>query len=298
MIGDNAGRSRRADADSDSGTVDAPALTGKRRARSLLLMAAACLIVGVAWAMSPLGGDSDEGAAIVAQAHAQTSKAKAKSGKKGKAKPPAEAKEGDTAKEGDAAQEAPGASTEPALAPVDPNAPNRLPLGAEAQSRSFECKSVREDPGAPQHAKALAPFTEEMYPCTGCHDQPNDFNKTQRNLTLQHLDIELHHGPREQWCYDCHSPTHRDKLQFAGDRLIGFEQSYELCGQCHGSRLKDWRAGIHGRRTGCWNGEREYLVCVQCHDPHAPAFKPMAPKPPPKKPTEIRLPASEAGGER
>ena len=56
-----------------------------------------------------------------------------------------------------------------------------------------------------------------------------------------------------------------------------FEESYRLCGQCHGEKYRDWRAGVHGRRVGQWNGAKRYLLCVHCHSPHQPRFKPMAP---------------------
>ena len=192
-----------------------------------------------------------------------------------------------------AAEGAEASASDLVVAPPDPDRPRRLPLGAELEPpASFECSPGKNDPGAAQHAKALAPFSEEMYPCSSCHDEPEDINAKKRTLKLNHLNINLEHGPQGQWCYDCHSQGNRDMLQTAGDRLIPFEQSYELCGQCHGSRLKDWKLGIHGRRTGCWNGEREYLVCVHCHDPHAPKFKPLKPKPPPVHPSDIQLDSS------
>jgi hypothetical protein len=155
----------------------------------------------------------------------------------------------------------------------------------------FACQAVRDDDseGSNQYPVPKPPFTPGMFPCTRCHDKPDDFNPTPRTLTAQHMNIQLAHGSREQWCYDCHNPPLRDKLRLAGGRLVGFETSYELCGQCHGEKLRDWRNGIHGRRVGCWNGQREYLLCVNCHNPHAPAFKPMHPLPRPKRPDEIHL---------
>ncbi len=153
----------------------------------------------------------------------------------------------------------------------------------------FDCLPVRKDERAAseQYPVPLPPFSKGIFPCTHCHDRPDDFNPTKRNLTLQHTDIKLVHGPREQWCYGCHNPSDRDKLRLAGGRLISFRKSYELCGQCHGPKLRDWRLGIHGRRTGCWNGPREYRLCVHCHNPHAPKFKPKKPMPRPFKPSEI-----------
>jgi len=155
----------------------------------------------------------------------------------------------------------------------------------------FDCLAVRSDDtvGAEQYPVPKPPFSKDMFPCTRCHDRPEDTNPQQRNLVAMHQDIKLAHGSREQWCYDCHNPTFRDKLRLAGGRLVGFEASYELCGQCHGEKLRDWRSGIHGRRIGCWNGKRQYLLCVNCHNPHAPKFKPMHPRPRPKRPSEIQL---------
>jgi len=155
----------------------------------------------------------------------------------------------------------------------------------------FECKGVREDKTVPveQYPVPKPPFGKGLFPCSRCHDRLDDFNPNPRPLLAMHIEIRLVHGSREQWCYDCHNPTGRDKLRLAGGRLVSFDTSYELCGQCHGEKLRDWRLGIHGRRIGCWNGERQYLLCVNCHDPHAPKFKPMHPRPRPKRPGEIHL---------
>ena len=165
-------------------------------------------------------------------------------------------------------------------------------FGAGAEPASvFDCRPVRNDDSSQsdQYPVPLPPFSKNIFPCTRCHDRPDDHNATPRTLTLEHLDIKLVHGPREQWCYDCHNPSDRDHLRLAGGRLISFTKSYELCGQCHGEKLRDWRLGIHGRRIGCWNGKREYLLCVHCHNPHSPKFKPLKPKPRPKMPSEIQL---------
>ena len=156
---------------------------------------------------------------------------------------------------------------------------------------AFACRPVKKDERVADdlYPVPLPPFTRDVFPCSRCHDKPTDFNTTPRNLTLDHLDVKLNHGPREQWCYGCHSPGNRDTLRLAGGREISFLKSYELCGQCHGEKLRDWRLGIHGRRTGCWNGQREYLLCVHCHDQHSPRFKPLQPEPRPRRPSEIQL---------
>ena len=77
-------------------------------------------------------------------------------------------------------------------------------------------------------------------------------------------------------------------LRSASGEPIKFEESYKLCGQCHGEKYRDWKAGVHGKRTGEWNGRKTYLLCVNCHDPHSPKFKSMTPMPPPVRPENIR----------
>jgi len=48
---------------------------------------------------------------------------------------------------------------------------------------------------------------------------------------------------------------------------VPFTASYELCGQCHGDKYRDWKVGVHGKRTGMWNGKKTYYLCVNCHNP-------------------------------
>ena len=65
-----------------------------------------------------------------------------------------------------------------------------------------------------------------------------------------HDDIVLQHDEEHRWCLDCHDAADRDLLHLASGERVPFEESYRLCGQCHGEKLRDWRAGVHGRRTG------------------------------------------------
>jgi hypothetical protein len=58
------------------------------------------------------------------------------------------------------------------------------------------------------------------------------------------------------------NPDDRDVLRLANGDLVSFEESYNLCGQCHGTIFRDWKAGIHGKRTGEWNGKKQYRLCV------------------------------------
>ena len=140
------------------------------------------------------------------------------------------------------------------------------------------------------------PFTEGIFPCTGCHDgKAVKLNTKRRVLTDMHTDIDLHHGPESRWCLDCHDAQNRDRLHLASGEKIEFTVSYLLCGQCHGDKLRDWKVGIHGKRTGSWNGQKQYLLCVNCHNPHSPHFAPLKPLPPPTRPDQIQL---KKGGAR
>jgi hypothetical protein len=132
------------------------------------------------------------------------------------------------------------------------------------------------------------PFSDGVFPCSGCHAPPDlPPNRLRRVLVDAHDDIVLKHDAEHRWCLDCHDTTDRDMLHLASGDLVPFSKSYVLCGQCHGEKARDWRAGVHGRRTGFWNGPKEYLLCVHCHDPHAPRFKAMTPQPAPIRPERI-----------
>jgi hypothetical protein len=130
------------------------------------------------------------------------------------------------------------------------------------------------------------PFSPGIFPCSQCH-QGMPVNRRPHKLEQMHQDITLKHMPGG-WCFDCHNPDNRDKLRLANGKLVSFEESYNLCGQCHGTILREWKAGLHGKRTGMWNGDKQYRLCVHCHWPHDPQFKAIKPYPPPVRPTEIK----------
>jgi hypothetical protein len=133
----------------------------------------------------------------------------------------------------------------------------------------------------------LTPLPKTITPCRACHGPEKDFpvNFKRREDLLVHRNVKLHHGGVRVWCLDCHNPDNRNYLLPLSDgKPIDFEHSYLLCGKCHGTKFRDWRLGIHGKRTGKWNGKKTYYLCVSCHDPHSPKFKPIQPMPPPRKP--------------
>jgi hypothetical protein len=132
------------------------------------------------------------------------------------------------------------------------------------------------------------PFSEEIYPCSSCHDETLPPDPERRELEALHDDIVLQHDEEHRWCLDCHDADDRDHLRLASGALVPFDESYRLCGQCHGTQFRDWRTGIHGKRTGHWDGSKQYLLCVHCHDPHRPRFSPLEPLPPPVRPQFLR----------
>jgi mono/diheme cytochrome c family protein len=131
------------------------------------------------------------------------------------------------------------------------------------------------------------PFSEGIFPCSDCHEDLEP-NAQRRVLEDEHTDIELTHAAGQRWCLDCHDTENRDVLRLANGEKVPFTESYRLCGQCHGDKYRDWRAGTHGKRTGMWDGQKQYLLCAHCHNPHSPRFNPLIPLPPPARPEDIK----------
>lgn len=146
------------------------------------------------------------------------------------------------------------------------------------------------------------PLSPGIFPCTECHNAQVPANRTRRVLKDMHDDIVLRHDEEHRWCLDCHDADNRDVLHLASGEPVPFSESYRLCGQCHGDKLRDWRVGVHGRRSGYWNGAKTYLLCAHCHNPHQPRFARIAPKPAPKRPVpgkpSVAQPAGTAAARR
>jgi hypothetical protein len=163
--------------------------------------------------------------------------------------------------------------------------------GAQAPSTALPATRGAAQPPATPGARVEVPpppFSDGIFPCSTCHNKDMPANRTRRMLTDMHTDIDLKHDTEHRWCLDCHDADNRDRLHLASGEPVPFEESYRLCGQCHGEKYRDWRAGVHGRRVGQWNGAKQYLLCVHCHSPHQPRFKSMAPQPPPLPPHRSR----------
>ena len=140
---------------------------------------------------------------------------------------------------------------------------------------------------------APPPVDDEFFPCEDCHEgEPAD--PMVRELD-EHDHIQLEHG--DLWCLDCHDRDQRDLLHLSDTTPVEMSESWRLCTRCHAKKIPDWRAGVHGKRTGYWSGPKEYRTCVVCHDPHAPLFKPITPKPPPIPARDINLTIVEQAAE-
>jgi hypothetical protein len=119
--------------------------------------------------------------------------------------------------------------------------------------------------------------------CSSCHalfpsrPEPPAF-------LLQHGHVELRHGTLER-CTECHIGPERDQLLLKEGIRVGFDESIQHCASCHEPTASEWEEGVHGRaldRTDPRSDGQGRLTCLQCHDPHLPAFEPVAPLPGPK----------------
>ncbi len=138
--------------------------------------------------------------------------------------------------------------------------------------------------------------TAEVSSCSECHDEEWEVDPERRELMEPHDEIPgefVNHDSENRWCLDCHSANNRDKLRLINDKLVDFNEYYRLCEQCHRKIYREWKMGVHGKRTGYWNGIKEYWHCTQCHNPHNPLFKPIEPMPAPLKPSEIKARSAE-----
>jgi len=134
------------------------------------------------------------------------------------------------------------------------------------------------------------------FPCSRCHDGRTP-DRTERKLAEFHTQKILNHGTEKGWCYRCHTVDNIDHLHLPDGTLVGFNEAYELCGSCHGDKLRDWKAGIHGLNTGFWLGSRERRSCPACHDPHSPKFPLMTPEHAPQLPRTVTPESHAAHGE-
>lgn len=124
--------------------------------------------------------------------------------------------------------------------------------------------------------------TGEMatFPCANCHTQ--SLTALQQGKASgekkSHWNIELVHAKEATMqCATCHDYSSFNQLHSLTGTPIEFDHSYQLCGQCHSTQLKDWLGGAHGKQLGGWSEPRVSQTCTGCHNPHKPAFETRLP---------------------
>lgn len=119
----------------------------------------------------------------------------------------------------------------------------------------------------------------DAFTCSTCHEGfTGELNE--EALQGEHSDLKFDHGLNLR-CLNCHHPENSDVYVDHDGSEIPADQPTRLCAKCHGPHYREWTLGVHGRINGFWSaqfGEPVKLECVQCHDPHKPAFDPMEPQ--------------------
>ncbi len=116
--------------------------------------------------------------------------------------------------------------------------------------------------------------------CSNCHSirEPVHGVRDASKLDEFHQGLTYVHGSLT--CLACHNPDNYDELRLADQTSLPYAEVMTLCGQCHGPQFRDYTHGAHGGMTGYWDlsrGPRSRNNCIDCHDPHAPAFPMMRP---------------------
>ncbi len=164
----------------------------------------------------------------------------------------------------------------PALYPAGV-APAGRPSPGPAASSVLHPVRIRQPVKAPRVDTGLRDAHGEPVTtaCASCHatSRPRAATRSAVELDEFHQGLTYAHG--ELTCLSCHHAGNYDRLRLADGRELEFPDTMQLCAQCHGPQYRDYRQGSHGGMTGHWDlrrGPRERNHCVDCHDPHAPAY--------------------------
>lgn len=116
--------------------------------------------------------------------------------------------------------------------------------------------------------------------CASCHAnmEPNFATRSSEQLEEFHRGLHFNHGNMS--CLTCHNANNYNALRLADGREIAYENVQTMCAQCHAPQARDFDRGAHGGMTGYWDrtrGPRHRKNCIDCHDPHGPAFPHMIP---------------------
>lgn len=151
-------------------------------------------------------------------------------------------------------------------------------VGGTGSGERFEVTISR--PAGPPVVRVATPEGEVALACSTCHDvrTPNFSNTTTADLDEFHRDLPFGHGSIS--CLSCHNSDNYDTLRLANQTTVEYTDVMTLCAQCHGQQARSYEHGVHGGMSGYWDltrGPRTRNNCVDCHDPHQPAFPRMKP---------------------
>ncbi len=151
--------------------------------------------------------------------------------------------------------------------------PENLTVTSETFNENIKTVKIEEDGFEfliPERKSQITSFN-----CTECHTKPIDkLKQDQVGEKAAHWNIKLAHAGSEIMnCATCHTSNNMDNLHSLTNSEIDFNYSYKLCSQCHQKEFKDWKGGAHGKQLGGWAPPRLSNTCVNCHNPHKPAFE-------------------------
>ncbi len=165
---------------------------------------------------------------------------------------------------------------------------------AASTNGAFHPVVIKRPAGTPKVATGLTNFHGQpvMASCSSCHatTKPNIDTRATADLDQFHQGLKYVHG--NLTCLSCHNAKNYDTLRMADSRPVEFTDVMTLCSQCHGPQKRDYDMGLHGGMNGYWDltrGGRTRNTCINCHDPHAPAFPLVMPVLPPRD--RISVPA-------
>ena len=107
------------------------------------------------------------------------------------------------------------------------------------------------------------------YPCDDCHRLIAPDPASPRHLA-EHAALRFAHFEAIQQCQLCHDPQNMNTLKLLDGRSSSFDASEQVCGQCHGEKLRDFQIAAHGKVVGSFLGVKYRYTCTECHDAHAP----------------------------
>lgn len=121
------------------------------------------------------------------------------------------------------------------------------------------------------------------FPCSDCH-RMIDSAATSEGYRREHAALRFEHFAAINNCQLCHESNNMDALALLDGSHTSFDAAQELCGQCHGEKLRDFRSGAHGKVMGSFRDLKYRYVCTDCHDPHAPRRETVTARPAPPFP--------------